>query len=122
MIVVTNTSIRLPSKNVLNGRLLPGSQTMFATAISPTRRLIDTTSRVASLVPRSPRIITRSISNPIAGASTPSARTSATGVGIPQAKRNCQYEKATNMPIAPCAKLKMPVVAYVRTSPLATIA
>ena len=41
---------------------------------------------------------------------TPMQTTSATGAGHPQASANCQKVKAPTMAIAPCAKLKMPVV------------
>ena len=39
-----------------------------------------------------------------------------------QPTESCQYTKAMNMPMAPCAMLKMPDVEYVTTSPLAATA
>ena len=43
-------------------------------------------------------------------------------MGQPQPMLICQYAKAQIIPMAPCAQLKMPVVVYVRVSPLAVIA
>ena len=39
--------------------------------------------------------------------------------GQPHATANCQYVYAATLPIAPFAKLKMPYVVYVTTSPVA---
>ncbi len=80
----------LPWKNWAMGRLRPGSQIRLARPMRPTRRLIDTTSLVASLVPTRPRMITRSSRNPKAGARTPITTSSARGAGQPQSKRTCQ--------------------------------
>jgi hypothetical protein len=88
--VVTPTSMRWPWKNVRIDRLFPGSHSRFATPIMPMRRLIDTTSLVASLVPTSPRMMTRSRNRPNAGASTSSTNATATGVGHPHWNRSCQ--------------------------------
>ena len=71
---------------------------------------IDTTSLVASLVPSSPRKITRSSSTPKSGASTNRITTTATGVGQPHPTCSCQKVKAASMPAAPWAKLNTPVV------------
>ena len=90
VIVVTPRSIVWPWKKGAIGRLTPGFQITFASPIMPTRRLIDTTSFVASVVPTKPRMITRSSRSPNAGASTPRTTNRATGAGHPQSKRSCQ--------------------------------
>ena len=67
-------------------------------------------------------MITASSSTPNSGARMSSTTTSATGAGQPQSKRSCQYVNAASIPAAPWAKLKMPVVVYVSTRPLAITA
>jgi hypothetical protein len=109
-------------KNGLTERLTPGGHTHWATPIMATSNEIDTTSFVASLVPSNPRMITRSSSNPNAGARIRSTMISAKGVDHPHFTRICQYANAASMPAAPCAKLKTPVVVYVSTRPLAITA
>ena len=83
---------------------------------------IDTTSFTVSVVFCNPRMITASSSTPKSGASTKRMSPSASGAGQPQSNRSCQYVNANSMPAAPWAKLKMPVVVYVRTRPLAITA
>src|SRR3954451_13484496 len=85
-------------------------------------RLTDTTSCVASEVPCSRRMMPSSSTTPMAGANTSRTSNAASTVGIPQSTCSCQYMKAPSIPMAPCAKLKMPVVVYVSTSPLAAMA
>ena len=75
-----------------------------------TSREMETTSLVASLVPSSPRKITRSSRMPNSGAATSSTTTMATGAGHPQPIVICQYRKAASIPAAPWAKLNTPVV------------
>jgi hypothetical protein len=53
------------------------------------------------------------------GASTRRTVASAIGAGHPHPVSSCQYANAPSIPIAPWAKLKMPVVVYVSTRPLA---
>ena len=65
---------------------------------------------------------TRSTSAPNSGANTSTEMSSAGIVGTPQSTFSCQYTNAPNMPIAPWAKLKMPDVVYVTTSPDAATA
>ncbi len=67
-------------------------------------------------------MITSSSSTPNSGASTSSTTTSDERAGQPQSNRSCQYTNAKSIPAAPWAKLKMPVVVYVRTRPLAMTA
>ena len=55
-------------------------------------------------------MIKRSRPTPRSGAATSTTRISATIVGMPWLTRSSQYTYAMNMPIAPWAKLKMPVV------------
>ena len=64
----------------------------------------------------------RSIARPSSGASTNSTMISASGHGTPHPAETCQYVNAMNMPMAPWAKLKMPDVWYVTTSPQAVSA
>ena len=57
-------------------------------------------------------MITTSMKTPSSGAATKSTMNRASGAGMPHAsgERSCQYRNAPSMPIAPWAKLKMPVV------------
>ena len=55
-------------------------------------------------------MMTRSMSTPRAGAATSSTPARASGMGQPQATCSCQYANAPSIPMAPWAKLKMPVV------------
>jgi hypothetical protein len=82
--------MRSPRKKFSIGRLAPGSQMRLARPIMNASRLMETTSLVASLVPTSPRMITRSRSSPKAGASTRRTTASAMGAGQSQSKRSCQ--------------------------------
>ena len=83
---------------------------------------IDTTSFTVSVVFCNPRMITASSSTPKSGARINSTTMRAIGAGQPQSKRSCQYVNAKSIPAAPWAKLKMPVVVYVSTRPLAITA
>ncbi len=47
---------------------------------------------------------------PMRGAATNTVRSRATKVWMPQSTCSCQKMYARNIPIAPCAKLKMPEV------------
>ncbi len=79
-----------PEKKGSTTRASSGDHTHCAKPIMATSREIDTTSFVASLVPSSPRKMTRSSRIPNAGASTSSTRTTAIGVGHPQPTAICQ--------------------------------
>ncbi len=67
-------------------------------------------------------MMTASSSTPNSGAKMNSTTNSAIGAGQFQSKRSCQYVNANSIPAAPWAKLKMPVVVYVSTKPLAITA
>ena len=90
--------------------------------INAASREIDTTSFTVSVVFCSPRMITASSRTPNNGARITSTTNKAMGAGQPQSKRSCQYVNAKSIPAAPWAKLKMPVVVYVSTRPLAITA
>ena len=110
MITVGPSEILSGPKNGFTVRLTPGGHTHWATPIMATSNEIETTSLVASLVPSSPRMITRSSSNPNPGARTRRTNAIASGAGQPHFTRSCQYAKAASIPAAPWAKLKTPVV------------
>src|SRR3954451_17032621 len=101
------TEILSGPKNGLTVRLTPGGQTHCATPIMATSNEIETTSLVASLVPSSPRMITRSSNIPNSGASTSSTNATASTTGQCHLTVSCQYTNAASMPVAPWAKLKM---------------
>jgi hypothetical protein len=67
-------------------------------------------------------MIARSRKIPSAGAITSTVSGTAITWGTPWLTDSSQSTYARNMPIAPCAKLKMPVVVYTTTSPVADIA
>jgi hypothetical protein len=83
---------------------------------------IVTTRDVPVARPARLRMSTRSISAPMSGANTHTTMKIASGAGHPWLKRNSQYTNAMNIPMPPWAKLKIPDVVYVRTSPLAATA
>ena len=58
----------------------------------------------------------------MSGPKTHTTSSSATTVGSPHDTLSCQYRNAASMACAPCAKLKIPDVVYVSTSPEAAIA
>ena len=115
------TSTRLPSKNASMGRRRTGSQMNWATPTSPSSRPRLATSVMVSDMPWTPRM-SRATPRPNMGARIPSVTASASGADQPQSKRSCQYTNAPIMAMAPWAKLNTPVVVYVRTRPLATMA
>ncbi len=82
--------ILLGPKNGFTVRLSAGAQSHWARPIMATSNEMDTTSLVASLVPSSPRMMTRSSRIPKAGASTPSTISKASGAGQPHPTRSCQ--------------------------------
>ncbi len=101
---------------------MPGFQMSWASPIMNRSKEIETTSLTVSVVPSNPRMMTASSRTPKRGARITRTTKSATGAGQPQSKRSCQYVNAKSIPAAPCAKLKMPVVVYVSTKPLAMTA
>ena len=75
-------------------------------SMSPTVVTICATSGASDMA----RIKTRSMIAPISGAATNTVNKSAMKVWMPQSTWSCQKMYARNIPIAPCAKLKMPEV------------
>ena len=85
-------------------------QMMGTSATRPKSRPMVTTTLVTSETPSRPRMMTRSMIRPIAGATTSRTSASDTRLGRPHPFSNCQKAKAPTTPTAPWAKLKMPVV------------
>ena len=71
-------------------RALFGFHTHWATPIMATSNEMETTSFVASLVPSSPRMMTRSSNMPNSGASTTSTTSTESHTGQPHATVICQ--------------------------------
>jgi hypothetical protein len=108
--VVPAISKPSPWKNFAVNRCSVGAQIQFARPIRPASSEIDTTSFVASLAPCRLRMMTTSMNAPNSGAAMSNTKANAIGAGHPHSKRSCQYVNAPIMPMAPCAKLKIPVV------------
>ena len=69
-----------------------------------------TTMVVVADAPANPRMSPRSMSAPNSGAMTNTTNRSERNGGHPHASLSCQKVKAMNIPMAPCAKLKIPDV------------
>jgi hypothetical protein len=85
-------------------------------------RLVVTTTRTTSDAPSSPRISPHSTIAPNTGAITTTTSSRAGQVLIPHSTWSCQKVSAASMLNAPWAKLKMPEMVYVTTSPVAEMA
>ena len=112
----------LVPKNRLMWRVSWGSQIRPARPMSASMRPMVVTICATSGASAMARMSTRSMSAPMIGAATNTVSNSATKVWIPHPTCSCQKMYARNIPIAPCAKLKMPEVVYVTTSPVAATA
>ncbi len=99
-----------------------GFQIQFAIPIIENSNDTVTTSFTVSVVPCKPRKIATSKNAPNNGPRTSNTTAIDSGAGQFHSKRSCQYANAPSMPMAPCAKLKTPVVVYVSTRPLAATA
>ena len=102
-------------KNVPIVRYVSPDHMMSASPMKNASRPMVATSCATSGASASRRITSRSITAPTSGAMTNTTMISDGTVGIPQPPTSvpafiCQYTKAKNMPIALCAKLKMPDV------------
>src|SRR4051812_36477822 len=95
---------------------------MLASPMKANIRPMVTVSCTTSSLPCRCRMIARSRKIPSAGAITSTVSGTAITWGTPWFTDSSQSTYARNMPIAPCAKLKMPVVVYTTTSPVADIA
>ena len=87
-----------------------GSQKMAARPMRASMRPIVVTICATSGASASRRIRTISMIAPISGAATKTVRMNATNVCMPRSVCSVQKMNAPNIPIAPCAKLKMPDV------------
>ena len=85
-------------------------QIMFAIPINANNRPTVTMSCTTRGLPCRWRMIARSSPIPISGAITSTTSGTAMTCGTFHCTVSCQSTYARNMPIAPCAKLKMPVV------------
>ena len=85
------------------------SQMVSAMPINPNRRPIVTTSCTTSVDPTSRRISTTSRNTPNSGAATNTVSTMAARFERPWLIESSQNTNAMSIPIAPWAKLKMPV-------------
>ena len=100
----------LVPKNRSIRRGVCGSQRMAARPMRASIRPIVVTICATSGASASRRIRTISMIAPSAGVSTKTVRANARNVCMPQSTCSFQKMNAPNIPIAPCAKLKMPDV------------
>ena len=121
--VTPATEIGLPlRRSGVSYVLLAGFQMASAAATRTSSRPRVTASRMLVAAPYRGRITTRSTTTPSTGAATKRTMASETNSGSPHPCHSCQNRYAINIPMAPWAKLKMPVVLYVTTRPLAVTA
>jgi hypothetical protein len=99
-----------------------GLQMAPAAATSTRSRPRVTANRMLVAAPYNWRITTRSTTIPSIGAATNKTMASDSSSGSAHPCHSCQNRYAMTMPMAPWAKLKMPVVLYVTTRPLALTA
>ena len=87
-----------------------GSQMEAASPMNASISPIVTASWATSGASFSRRMSTRSMTPPSSGAATSTVKRNATSVWRPRSTFSSQYTNAISIPMAPCAKLKIPDV------------